>query len=410
MTYDKRDFKGGAPSTTLASDITNASTTIALTSGTGFPSGGASGDFFVAIGSLQSNGTFTNLEVIRLASRSGNTLTVQTSGRGSDDTTAVAHTAGETIFHCMTALDAYEANHHIADTTLDHHTQYLNTTRHDVTARHTFGSAFATPSAPPSTSTSNAAGSAAGPARSDHTHAIGALSVVAGSLAALSVATGDIAANAITTAKITDANITTAKIADTNVTLGKLDTTVAKGVIQIVTTVSAYVGTPTEGAQAYETTNHRRMVWHGATDTWQPGDWNAPWGYIGSASTTTQQSSISTVTDLTSGTALTVTFTAIANRRYRITGHVPTAHITTQGEETISITTGTPTTLAASIITVVGGQYANHYLHTVQTPSAGSITYKLRAAASAGTITTNVSSTQPASILVEDIGANGAPS
>lgn len=106
MAYELRDFSGIAAATTLASDITDSATSITLTSGTGWPTGGAGGDFFLRISS----------EVIRCSSRTGTAVTVASSGRGYDGTTAVAHTSGETIEHVISETDLAEANHAVSQT------------------------------------------------------------------------------------------------------------------------------------------------------------------------------------------------------------------------------------------------------------------------------------------------------
>lgn len=165
MAFERRSFAGGAISTTLSAPIGSGDMSIPITSSTGWPSGSA-GDFFVVI----DKGTATE-EKVRIDTRSSETLTVQTSGRGADGTTAASHTAGATIDVCVAALDLDEANAHIANTALDHHTQYLNSTRHDVEARHTFGAALGTPVTPAPIGTA-AAGTGDNPSREDHVHAI----------------------------------------------------------------------------------------------------------------------------------------------------------------------------------------------------------------------------------------------
>lgn len=109
MAYELRDFSDVAPATTVGSDITNVSTTIILASGTGYPSGGAAGDFIVQIES----------ELIRCSARSGTTLTVSggVSGRGINGTTAVGHVAGTAVNHVHTAInDSKEANYAVSKT------------------------------------------------------------------------------------------------------------------------------------------------------------------------------------------------------------------------------------------------------------------------------------------------------
>jgi hypothetical protein len=111
-------------------------------------------------------------EKILVASRSGATFTV--SSRGYDGTSAQSHSAQAT---CELAFDAASLNlvvDHVDDVEADpHSTKLLNNTRHDVTARHTFGNAFATPATPAAVVANQAgsAGVAAGPPRADHVHA-----------------------------------------------------------------------------------------------------------------------------------------------------------------------------------------------------------------------------------------------
>lgn len=109
MAYELRDFSDVAPATTVASDITGSSTTITIASGTGYPSGGASGDFMIQIES----------ELIRCSSRTGSTLTVSggAAGRGQNSTAATGHVAGTTVNHVHTAInDSKEANYAVSKT------------------------------------------------------------------------------------------------------------------------------------------------------------------------------------------------------------------------------------------------------------------------------------------------------
>lgn len=143
---------------------------------------------------------------------------------------------------------------------------------------------------------------------------------------------------------------------------------------------------------------------------WLKGaSWNAPWGYIGQATRTTAQSSIgTTVTDLT---GLSVTFTALANRRYKITGNIS---VQQKGAASLScqvlITDGSNTILQTS----PQNAYAVDAIATctpilLTTFSAGSQTVKLRASTFTSTMNTLASSTQPGYLLVEDMGPSGAP-
>lgn len=128
---ERREYAGNAPPTTLASGIDNATLTIPLTNGTGWPTGSV-GPFFVVI-----DKGLTTEEKVKVESRTANTLTVVAGGRGQDGTSAATHSIGASAEHVVTADDMNMMNQHIADPTLDHHTQYLNVPRHTVPGLHT---------------------------------------------------------------------------------------------------------------------------------------------------------------------------------------------------------------------------------------------------------------------------------
>lgn len=104
MANERRSFAGAAVATTLSAGIASGDTSFVLVSSTGWPTG-SSGDFFAVIG----RGTASE-EKIRCSSRTGGTVSVASSGRGADSTSAAAHSAGDAVEHCLTALDLNEAN------------------------------------------------------------------------------------------------------------------------------------------------------------------------------------------------------------------------------------------------------------------------------------------------------------
>lgn len=106
-TTTTKTFTGAAAATTLASGITNASTTISVADASTYPSSGA---FNIVI-----DRGLAGEEKILIGSRSGNTLTVTT--RGYDGTTATAHSVPAVIEHCGTAVDFQQNNDHIVATT-----------------------------------------------------------------------------------------------------------------------------------------------------------------------------------------------------------------------------------------------------------------------------------------------------
>ncbi len=166
-----RTFVGGAPTTHLSAPITAAApapgATFSVTAGTGanYPTT----NFVVA---FTAAGVTT--EKVFISSRTGDVFTVGGSGRGFDGTTAADHPITEDIDHELDAATMTAILLHINSTAGDDHTQYLNTARHDVTTRHTFGAALGTPATPQSVGAANSAGTGTVPAREDHVHALAA--------------------------------------------------------------------------------------------------------------------------------------------------------------------------------------------------------------------------------------------
>ena len=106
------DIDGGVAATTLAGDLTSGSTTIVLEDGSTYPPGGV--NFYIVINRGQSHE-----EVVEISSRSGDALIVAggVSGRGADNTSATAHSRGDTVEHCVPALALQDMNTHVSQTT-----------------------------------------------------------------------------------------------------------------------------------------------------------------------------------------------------------------------------------------------------------------------------------------------------
>jgi len=108
------EHAGGAAPTQLTVGISSSDVSVVVLDATGWPTG-VTGPFWIVIGV----GT-ANEEKILCASRSGNTLTVASGGRGADDTVAVPHNPPEIVRHVFTAQEADDANAHINATTNIH--------------------------------------------------------------------------------------------------------------------------------------------------------------------------------------------------------------------------------------------------------------------------------------------------
>lgn len=192
VTLVRKEYQGGALQTTLNGGIDNAVTSCTLISGSTFPNG-ASYPFVLEF----DRGT-SSAEKVLCTTRSGNNVTGMT--RGYDGTTAVLHNSGASVSHVLDATTLTHLWEHISDTSRDDHTQYLNTTRHDVTARHTIGTVIPAGTTPLATSTSAAVGSANTVARGDHVHTIGVGSINASNQFAAGVVDSTALASAAVTA------------------------------------------------------------------------------------------------------------------------------------------------------------------------------------------------------------------
>ena len=132
---------------------------------------------------------------------------------------------------------------------------------------------------------------------------------------------------------------------------------------------------------------------------------NFPFGVVGyTQSTTLLQAGVTTEVDLT---GMSVTFTAIANRYYKISAYMYAIPTVTNACAQVNIKQGA--TNLQIIFTNAGVAAAGAVMsgYVVKTFTAGSTTLKLSgalAAGSTGTMTFNAGATLPVSILVEDIG------
>jgi hypothetical protein len=144
--------------------------------------------------------------------------------------------------------------------------------------------------------------------------------------------------------------------------------------------------------------------------------WNMPWGCVGTPFVSTTFSQAVTSTTPVDLTAISVTWVAVANRRYRVTASgLIVTQATNVSTAKVWITTGAGALLANICdlnLSISGtgqrGNVVGTYLY--QGLAAGSQTVKLQAQTSAITSTVTQDSTTQVVLMVEDIGPNGAPS
>lgn len=129
-------------------------------------------------------------------------------------------------------------------------------------------------------------------------------------------------------------------------------------------------------------------------------------GDQGYAEITASTAAVTTV--ITDIAGLSITFTAVTGRRYKITGQALLSRSAGSAGDTVNlyIRDGSSTTVALNQLVAYAGAGAGATLSVGVTtaPAAGSTTYKLSFNGSAGSQIVSASATNPAWILVEDIG------
>ena len=175
------------------------------------------------------------------------------------------------------------------------------------------------------------------------------------------------------------------------------------GRVTVCTTATRPTGTRRyEGKVIWDTDVDALLVYTG-------GSWtslNGPRGYMGYAQLTT--SIISGITTLTDLTSLSVTWTAAAGRRYKVTFKVLVYSSVANDDVNVWLRNGSSTKLNAYGARAVSTSHgiAVTGSHVLSGLSAGSQTVKLsmERVAGSGNIYVAAGSTYPAFILVEDIG------
>lgn len=187
----------------------------------------------------------------------------------------------------------------------------------------------------------------------------------------------------------------------------------------IVCTSTTRPSSPPEGMTIYETDTDKMLVYVSATTGWVP-PWNKPWGVVATTSGGTSgygyvklTSSAQTTTTSADVTNATATFTAVANRLYRVTAQCGmTASATTSAQLQVLVDGTASATVVTGVLT--SGLYQDRMPAVVYatTLTAGSHTIKLNvsvAGSGANTLTITNSVASPTIFVVEDAGPAGAP-
>lgn len=168
----------------------------------------------------------------------------------------------------------------------------------------------------------------------------------------------------------------------------------------------AAITAPTEGMACWLADTDQFLVYNGAA--WRL-PWSNPWGRVASAVTSSSdQGSVTAITDVT---ALTCTWTAVANRRYKIYALAYFSNTGAGNFTELSVTDASNVqkdigrVAASSAASTKGDVIMCQYEETGIT--AGSVTRKCRTQAITGTSTVR-NSFSLGKMIVEDIGPNGA--
>lgn len=173
----------------------------------------------------------------------------------------------------------------------------------------------------------------------------------------------------------------------------------------IVCTSGTRPASPTEGMTIYETDTDRLLIYTTSTTGFrQP--WNMPWGYINKTTSTSTTTGITTEQDV-----LTVTWTAVQNRRYKISFLVHFIQQTNIGTVQPAITDNTPVAVQRQqIFAGVAERATGNIFVEVDAGASGSMTYRGRISTTSATVDLNGSAgIQQHYLLVEDMGPAGAP-
>jgi hypothetical protein len=165
-----------------------------------------------------------------------------------------------------------------------------------------------------------------------------------------------------------------------------------------VCTSTTRPASPFEGQAIFETDTDRVLYWNGSA--WYPA-WNTAWGQVAYNQRTSNITGVgTTTTEVTS-----VTFTAVAGRRYSIAGYFGVLKEGSSNYAQAFVFKDSTQIARLSHMLVPAGN--EHGLNGVcfDSPSGGSVTYRLMVSFGANTLNQVVgNSTAPAYIQVSDIG------
>ena len=169
----------------------------------------------------------------------------------------------------------------------------------------------------------------------------------------------------------------------------------------VVANTAARPTSPFEGQAIYQTDTDEVLYYNGTS--WSR-PLNIPWGVVGFAENQSlAQTGVTTVADIT---GLTVTFTGVSGRRYRVDGYLLLQSTVSADTVNLIIRNSAGTSLQQAIYPLPSNAHAYMCAASLITTASGSTTFKLsfQRQAGTGTMTANGGATFPAQIVVTDIG------
>lgn len=170
---------------------------------------------------------------------------------------------------------------------------------------------------------------------------------------------------------------------------------------RFICTSSTRPSSPLDGWEIYETDTKNTLVYDSTLGWIAP--WNTAWGRVAFASISSDQTPITTVTD---ATGYSITFTAVAGRRYKLSSYGLFSTTTADNVVRLDICNSSNTVLVRGTghIVIANNGIAVSAM-TFVTPSAGSVTYKCRTQRQGGSGTVTLASSVDNGFLsAEDVG------
>lgn len=146
--------------------------------------------------------------------------------------------------------------------------------------------------------------------------------------------------------------------------------------------------------------------WNGVS--WRPGPWSLKWGRVGAA-TATATANITGITTEADIAGASVTFAAVAGRRYKATANVPGLFLngSTSGSVKITLGDNTVLTYAAHFRSTAQGTIPSNATAWYDAVATADVTIKLRVTATSAA-QLDISSDHRIKLVVEDDGPSGS--